>query len=168
VIGFTTISRLERFKPIDAPLPPQWFLVSKPDIKYPAIDTDLEDAPLTRAQRATFERVLRTYIRIVRRAILEQETGVKRLALQQLLSSNMPSGKKFTAIDITGRVFAGHIITNPVGHQNDNASLLLAFDDPITVLNLGDKESLTSIRTLNKGQVIEVKIEKRHHGAGGA
>jgi len=87
------------------------------------------------------------------------------LVLQQLLSSNMPSGTKFTAIDITGMVFAGHMITNPVGHQKGNASLLLAFDDPITVLNCGARKSLISIRTLHKGEVIEVKVEKRHQSA---
>jgi hypothetical protein len=73
----------------------------------------------------------------------------------------MPSGTKFTAIDITGRVFAGHIIANPIGHQNGNTSLLLSFDDPITVLNCGVRKSLTSIRTLHKGQVIEVRVENK-------
>jgi hypothetical protein len=107
---------LEPFKPIDAPLPPEWFLTAKPDIKYPAIDTDLDDAPLTRAQRAAFERVRQHYIHIVRRAIHEQETGVKHLTLQQFLSSNMPSGTKFTAIDITGR------FCRPHHHQSNRTS----------------------------------------------
>ena len=151
-IGFATVSRLEHFKPIDAPLPPQWFLAAKPNIAYPAIDTDLDDEPLTHTQKAAFERVRQHYIHIVRTAVHEQETGVKRLTLQQSLSSKLPSGTKFQAIDITGRVFAGQIITHPAGHESRNGSLLLAFDDPITVLNhahqyLGNAKSRAQLIT---------------------
>ena len=56
-IGFTAVSRLEHFRPIDAPLPPEWFLAAKPNIKYPVIDTDMDDELLTHAQLAAFERV---------------------------------------------------------------------------------------------------------------
>lgn len=136
-IGFTTVSRLEHFRPIDAPLPPEWFLAAKPNIKYPAIDTDMDDELLTHAQLAAFERVRQHYIHVVRTAIHEQEIGVKRLTLQQSLSSTMPSGTKFTAIDITARVFAGHIITHPASHQTGNGSLVLAFDGPVIVLTYG-------------------------------
>jgi len=160
-IGFTTVSRLDHFSPVDAPLPPEWFLAARPDIKYPAIDTDMDDEPLTPTQQASFERVRQHYIRIVRTALHEQETGVKHLTLQQSLSSTMLSGTKFTARDITGKLFAGHIVTHPSEHETGNVSLLLAFDDPITVLSYSARKSVTYMQTLHKGQVIEVKIEKR-------
>ena len=104
---------------------------------YPAIDTDLDDKPLTGAERAAFERVRQHSIHIVQTAIGEQETGVKRLTLRQVVSSKMPSGMKFTALDVTGEVFAGHIVTQPAGRETSDGSLLLAFDDPFTVLNYG-------------------------------
>jgi len=136
-IGFTAVSKLEHFRPIDAPLPPEWFVATKPRIRYPAIDSDFDDKPLTGAERAAFERVRQHSIHIVQTAIHEQEAGVKRLTLQQVVSSKMPSRMKFTAIDVTGKVFAGHIITQPAGPEISDGSLLLAFDDPFTVLNYG-------------------------------
>jgi len=211
-IGFTTVSKLEHFRAIDAPLAPEWFVAAKPRIKYPAIDIDLDDKPLSGAERAAFERVRQHSIHIVQTAIHEQETGVKRLTLQQVVSSKMPSGMKFTAIDVSGKVFAGYIITQHAGRETRDGSLLLAFDGLFTVLNYGHQylgnpkyrlesfngrilppppnrsddetdstgKSVTAFNassllattvmltrrngdvTLPKGQVIEVKIQKRN------
>ena len=171
-IGFTTVSKLEHFTPIDAPLPREWFLAAKPDIEYPAIDTDMDDDhPLTGKQQAAFERVRRRSIHIVRTAIREQQTGIKRLSLQRDLSSGMPTGTKFTALDITGKEFPGHIVSHTAGQKPYHGSLLLVFDEPMTVLNYDAVRragnSLTPVKNdgvveFRKGQVIEVRVEKKY------
>jgi hypothetical protein len=145
-IGFTTVSQLEHFTPIDAPLPREWFLAAKPHIKYPGIDTDMDDEPLSNAERAEFEQVRRHHIYVLHTAIHEQQTGIKRLTLPRKLSSRMPTGTKFTAVDITGKTFAGHIISHPARHSSGSGTLQLNFDDSLTVIDYVDKRSRAAAR----------------------
>jgi hypothetical protein len=164
----------------------------------------MDDKPLRGAELAQFERVRQHYIHIVKTAIREHDTGIKHLTLQQSLGSMMPTGTKFTAVDITGRVFTGHIVSHSASASPHSGSLVLSFDEPMTVLNYvlarsghiekiqtatylarvsnsamdanaGNREArylgtttntVTLLRkngdvSLHKGQVVEVKREKR-------
>jgi phospholipase C len=151
-LGFTAVSKLEHFAPIGAPLPPEWFLAEKPHIKLPAIDSDLDDEPLKGADLARFDRFRQRSMRIVRAAVLEQETGIKRLKLQQDVTSSMRTGMRFEATDITGKVFTGHIVVRTAESSVPRSqSLLLAFDEPLTILSYGRTAYKTSLREASLG-----------------
>ncbi len=53
------------------------------------------------------------------------------LVLQSDVSSKLPSGSMFSAMDSAGKVYHGHVVTRPARRFLRRGSLILVFDDPV-------------------------------------
>jgi hypothetical protein len=53
------------------------------------------------------------------------------LTLQEDLSSKLPTGTIFTARDVAGKIYHGHIVTHPARRLLRRGSMRLVFDDPV-------------------------------------
>jgi hypothetical protein len=73
------------------------------------------------------------------------------LTLLTPVSSKMPTGSEFRAVDGLGRVYAGTLITRPARRFLRRGSVLLRFHDPVHVVN-ADPEGV--IRAGHKRQII--------------
>jgi hypothetical protein len=73
------------------------------------------------------------------------------LTLLTPINSKMPSGSEFRAVDGTGRIYAGTLITRPARRFLRRGSVLLRFYDPVHVVN-SDPEGV--IRAGRKKQLI--------------
>jgi hypothetical protein len=53
------------------------------------------------------------------------------LTLQEDLSSKLSTGTMFTATDVTGKIYRGHVVTHPARRLLRRGSMRLVFDDPV-------------------------------------
>ena len=73
------------------------------------------------------------------------------LALQEDLSSKLPTGTVFTAEDSTRKIYHGHVVTHPARRLLRRGSMRLVFDDPVVpvtnegVLRAGNKKRLLKL-----------------------
>ena len=56
------------------------------------------------------------------------------LTLQETLSSKMPSQSPFTAKDVSGKIYTGHVITHPARWFLRRGSMVLVFDEPVVAV----------------------------------
>jgi hypothetical protein len=75
------------------------------------------------------------------------------LTLLTPVSSKLPSGSEFRAVDGAGKIYAGTLITRPARRFLRRGSVLLRFYDPVHVVN-GDPEGV--IRAGRKKQIVLV------------
>jgi hypothetical protein len=54
------------------------------------------------------------------------------LVLGEDLSSKLPTGTTFTAMDSTGKVYHGHVVAHPARRFLRRGSMNLVFDDPVS------------------------------------
>ncbi len=75
------------------------------------------------------------------------------LALQQDLSSKLPTGASFTAKDSAGKVYRGHVVTHPARRLLRRGSMILVFDDPVAPVT---KDPEGVFRAGNKNRLIKL------------
>jgi hypothetical protein len=74
------------------------------------------------------------------------------LALQEDLSSKLPTGTVFTAADSTRKIYHGHVVTHPARRLLRRGSMRLVFDDPVApVTNEGVLRAGNKMRLLKLG-----------------
>jgi hypothetical protein len=68
------------------------------------------------------------------------ETVIVRLKLQQDLSSKLPNGSAFSAVDGTGKVYSGYIATKKAKWFHglwNRGTIRLVFDQPMQIVSVG-------------------------------
>jgi hypothetical protein len=68
--------------------------------------------------------------------------GIVRLTLQQDLSSKLPNGSPFSAVDGSGKVYAGYVATKKAKWFHglwNRGTLRLVFDQPMQIVSVGGK-----------------------------
>jgi hypothetical protein len=83
--------------------------------------------------------------------LLSTIAAAQPLTLLTPVSSKMPTGSEFRAVDNRGKVYVGTLITRPARRFLRRGSVLLRFDDPVHVVN-SDPEGV--IRAGRKQQLI--------------
>lgn len=71
-----------------------------------------------------------------------KDTGVVRLTLQQDLSSKLPNGSVFSAVDGAGRVYTGYVATKRAKWFHglwNRGTIRLVFDQPLQIVSVGGK-----------------------------
>jgi hypothetical protein len=53
------------------------------------------------------------------------------LLLQEDVSSKLPTGTTFTALDLAGKIYHGHVVTHPARRFLRRGSMTLVFDEPV-------------------------------------
>ncbi len=54
------------------------------------------------------------------------------LVLQEEVSSKLPTGTTFTAMDPVGKIYHGHVVTHPARRFLRRGSMILVFDEPVS------------------------------------
>jgi hypothetical protein len=54
-----------------------------------------------------------------------------KLVLQEDVSSKLPTGTTFTAMDSAGKIYHGHVVTHPARRFLRRGSMTLVFDEPL-------------------------------------
>jgi hypothetical protein len=70
------------------------------------------------------------------------DAGIVRLTLQQDLSSKLPNGSPFSAVDGAGKVFTGYIATKKAKWFHglwNRGTIRLVFDEPMQIVSVGGK-----------------------------
>jgi hypothetical protein len=57
------------------------------------------------------------------------------LTLLEDISSKLPTGTVFTARDVVGKIYPGHVVTYPARRLLRRGSMRLVFDDPVVPAN---------------------------------
>lgn len=83
--------------------------------------------------------------------VLSAASLAQPLTLLTPVSSKMPTGSEFRAVDREGKIYAGTLIARPARRFLRRGSVLLRFYDPVHVVN-GDPEGV--IRAGRKKQLI--------------
>ena len=56
------------------------------------------------------------------------------LVLREDISSKLPTGTKFTAVDSAGKIYHGHVVTHPARRFLRRGSMSLVFDEPVSAV----------------------------------
>ena len=75
------------------------------------------------------------------------------LTLLEDLSSQLPPGTGFTAVDSTGKIYHGHVVTHPARRLLRRGSMRLVFDDPVLPVTM-DREGV--LRAGNKMRLLKL------------
>jgi hypothetical protein len=75
------------------------------------------------------------------------------LTLLDDLSSKLPTGTGFTARDVLGKVYKGHVVTHPARRLLRRGSMSLVFDDPVAPVTK-DREGI--FRAGNKVRLLKL------------
>jgi hypothetical protein len=74
------------------------------------------------------------------------------LTLQEDLSSKLPTGSVFTAMDARGKIYHGHVVTHPARRLLRRGSMRLVFDDSVApIKNEGVFRAGNKMRLLKLG-----------------
>ena len=63
------------------------------------------------------------------------------LVMQEDVSSKLPTGARFTAMDSAGKIYHGHLVTHPARRFLRRGSMSLVFDEPVLPVT-GDREGV--------------------------
>ena len=70
------------------------------------------------------------------------DSNIVRMTLQQDLSSNLPNGSPFSAVDGAGKVYSGYIATKKAKWFHglwNRGTIRLVFDQPMQIISVGGK-----------------------------
>ena len=75
------------------------------------------------------------------------------LVLQEEVSSKLPTGTTFTAMDSAGKIYHGHVVTHPARRFLRRGSMILVFDEPVLPVT---KDSEGVFRAGNKMRLLKL------------
>jgi hypothetical protein len=75
------------------------------------------------------------------------------LVIREDVSSKLPTGTTFTAMDSAGKIFHGHVVTHPARRFLRRGSMILVFDEPVVPVT---KDPEGVIRAGNKTRLLKL------------
>src|SRR5215831_9858650 len=75
------------------------------------------------------------------------------LVLREDLSSKLPTGATFSAMDSAGKIYHGHVVTHPARRFLRRGSMTLVFDEPLLPVT---KDPEGTVRAGNKMRLLKL------------